>query len=70
MTFHLVYNLLLLQFVLGASVLHLDYMLSALYAIARPLVCLFVRHTGGSVRNGRALSLYFCRIGLSFIQEF
>ena len=25
MTFHLVYNLLLLQFVLGASILHLDY---------------------------------------------
>ena len=29
-----------------------DSMLSALYAIARPSVCLSVRHTGGSVENG------------------
>jgi len=29
-----------------------DNMLSALYAIARPSVCLSVRHTGGSVENG------------------
>jgi len=28
------------------------YMLSALYAIARPSVCPSVRHTGGSVKNG------------------
>jgi len=27
-------------------------MLSALYAIARPSVCLSVCHTGGSVKNG------------------
>ena len=29
-----------------------DSMLSALYAIARPSVCLSVCHTGGSVENG------------------
>jgi len=35
---------------------HIVYMLSALYAIARPSVCLSVRpsvrHTGGSYKNG------------------
>jgi len=29
-----------------------DSMLSALYAIANPSVCLSIRHTGGSVENG------------------
>jgi len=31
---------------------HIAYMLSALYAIARPSVCLSVRHTGVSYKNG------------------
>jgi len=30
---------------------HIAYMISALYAITRPSVCLTVRHTGGSYKN-------------------
>jgi len=48
-------------------------MLSALYAIVRPSV----RHTGASVKIGCSCNfqhtvarVYFCKVGLNFIQKF
>jgi len=36
---------------------HIAYTLSALYAIARPSVCLFVRHTGGSQDQSKTVEV-------------
>ena len=50
--FFFFYSFAFFMILLFSARQHIAYMLSALHAIARPSVCLSVRHTGGSVKNG------------------